>query len=297
MASVEELPLVSVYLPTRNRLALLGRAVKSVFAQTYPNIELVVADDDSTDGSRDYLRALESAGRLRVVSAPAAMGASVARNLAIAASRGEFVTGLDDDDYFLPDRIAGFIDAWKKANARGERIAGIFSPVRLLSANGEYGVFTAARVTEADLRRKNGVGTQIFAPRAHFVGAGLFDPAMPCWQDWDMWLRMAANFGDFVSSRQMSYVWDLTGQKGHISNKPEFMIRHGYRLFLHKAGLHGFNERAGPLSVLSLYPQVNLGVGELGMLMMGGFARPAVRYMVRRVCGESRLGRGNHPLT
>ncbi len=290
MASTNEYPLVTVYLPTKNRVALLERAVESVFAQTYPAIELIVADDGSTDGTPRYLAELAKTGRLRVVTLPDGRGAAAARNAAIAAAQGGFVTGLDDDDYFLPDRISGFVNVWKRLNGSGdERIAGLFSSARLLSTfHGECVLFREARVSAARLRSQNDVGTQIFAPREHFVGAGLFDPGMPCWQDWDMWLRIARRYGDFVSTGETSYVWDLSRHGGHISNKPECVIRDGYRQFAHKAGLRRLGERAGPLAVLSRYPQVNLGVGELGTLMVGGFAGPAVRHVVKRVLGEAR---------
>lgn len=284
-------PLVSVYIPTKNRLRLLMRAVESVLAQTYPYVELIVADDGSTDGTRDYLSALEDDGRLRWIAMPSSMGACVARNFAIAASTGELVTGLDDDDFFLPPRIEDLVEKWLRQVASGARNAGVFNPSRLLLQHGEEILFTGERETASDLKTQNRVGTHVLAPKAHFIGAGLFDPAMPCWQDWDMWQRMAALYGDFIGGGVPSYVWDMSAPGGHTTNKPEFMIRHGYRLFSEKAGLRSARDRAGPLGTLSLYPQVRLSVGELVTLVVNGHGKAALAYSLRKVLGEGRFSR------
>lgn len=92
--------LVTIYIPTKNRLDLLKRAIKSVRDQTYSNIELIVVDDGSKDGTREYLEKEHEAGLLRAIFHQESLGACVARNAAIELSQGEFITGLDDDDYF-----------------------------------------------------------------------------------------------------------------------------------------------------------------------------------------------------
>ncbi|WP_322049491.1 glycosyltransferase family A protein [Paraburkholderia sp. J67] len=282
---------VSVYIPTKNRLNLLKRSLSSVFNQTYDNVEILVADDGSTDGSREYLLELEGRNLIKLISMPTSMGACVARNFAISASSGDFITGLDDDDYFLPDRISNFINSWDKLSKNNERVAGIFSPIRLMYSNREKIAFTEKRITADRLRKENCVGSQIFAPRSNFFGAGLFDPAMPCWQDWDMWLRIADRFGCFVNSDEMSYVWDMTDPGAHISNKPEFAIRYGYQLFMHKAGVRGFKARVGPIAALSHYSQVSLSASEFSALVLYGQAGRAFRYAVKKTLGEERVER------
>jgi len=286
-AALELIPLVSVYIPTKNRLPLLQRAVQSVLNQTYPNIELVVADDGSTDGSREYLSALAESGTIKLVLMPSSMGACVARNFAITASTGEFVTGLDDDDYFLPHRIADFVDRWRRLDGSYGAVAGLYQATRLLLVSGEERIFTKMQTSSEELRSRNHVGTQVFAPKEHFIGAGLFDPAMPCWQDWDLWTRMAARFGTFIGGGNDSYVWDMSTVSSHTSNKPEFQIRHGFMLFAHKLKLRSHWDRAGPLGTLSLYPQVRLAAAEIVTLALSAHWRYAVKYVARKVLGES----------
>ncbi|MFD2837427.1 glycosyltransferase family 2 protein [Azotobacter vinelandii] len=96
-------PLVSVYIPTRNRLEKLERALRSVLGQTYANHEILVCDDASTDGTFERIsRLARSERKIRYLRNPAPRGACSARNLGIFAARGEFITGLDDDDEFTP---------------------------------------------------------------------------------------------------------------------------------------------------------------------------------------------------
>ncbi|WP_158650917.1 glycosyltransferase family 2 protein, partial [Acinetobacter indicus] len=106
-------PLVTVYIPTYNRLELLQRAVKSVQEQTYHNLEIIIVDDCSTDGTHEYLEKVSKEDkRVRYFLKEKNSGACVSRNIAIKNSKGEFITGLDDDDYFERNRIEIFLHKW-----------------------------------------------------------------------------------------------------------------------------------------------------------------------------------------
>lgn len=101
---VASTPLVSVILPTYNRLPYLREAVASVFAQTYPHWELIVVDDGSTDGTAGCLARLEDE-RVRVVRRPNRSNAAVARNAGLDRARGDYVAFLDSDDLWLPRKL------------------------------------------------------------------------------------------------------------------------------------------------------------------------------------------------
>jgi GT2 family glycosyltransferase len=94
-------PLVSITIPTWNRLPLLREAVASVLAQTYPRWELVVADDGSSDGTAEWVRGLDDP-RIRVVEAPHTGHMGEVRNRGVAAGTGELVAFLDSDDLWYP---------------------------------------------------------------------------------------------------------------------------------------------------------------------------------------------------
>lgn len=102
--SRSECPLVSVIIPTYNRGEYLRRAVDSVLAQTYGNLELIVVDDGSTDETPRYLSSL-SDSRVRVVTRGERSNAARARNAGLAVAEGEFVAFLDSDDLWLPTKL------------------------------------------------------------------------------------------------------------------------------------------------------------------------------------------------
>lgn len=94
--------MVSVIIPTYNRIATIAQAVDSVLAQSYPDIEIIIADDGSTDGTCESLAAY--GGRIRIVKQPN-RGPSAARNLGVRVSSGDVLAFLDSDDLWLPDKI------------------------------------------------------------------------------------------------------------------------------------------------------------------------------------------------
>ena len=96
-------PLVSVVVPTYNRRDVIAVALESVLSQDWPNLEIVVLDDGSTDGTAEHL--CETYGeRVRVVTQRNA-GPSAARNAGFRASSGAFLTSLDSDDLMLPGSV------------------------------------------------------------------------------------------------------------------------------------------------------------------------------------------------
>lgn len=96
-------PLVSCVVPVFNGARYVGDAIASILAQTHRAIDIVVVDDGSTDATADVLRHFGEAIRvLRVTHG----GLAGARNLGIAASRGEYIAFLDADDLWLPGKVA-----------------------------------------------------------------------------------------------------------------------------------------------------------------------------------------------
>lgn len=97
------LPLVSAIITTHNRLDLLKLAVESVYEQTYENIELIVVDDASTDGTKEYCEA--QSFRYIYIPPEESKGGNHARNIGVMAAKGKYVAFLDDDDRWLPEKI------------------------------------------------------------------------------------------------------------------------------------------------------------------------------------------------
>ncbi|VVM07002.1 Hyaluronan synthase [Methylacidimicrobium cyclopophantes] len=96
-------PLVTIGIPAYNREEWIAQAVESALAQTWPNKEVIVADDGSTDRTREILFGFGD--RITLISLPGNSGPSSARNAILAAARGEWIQWLDSDDYLLPAKV------------------------------------------------------------------------------------------------------------------------------------------------------------------------------------------------
>lgn len=99
-------PLVSIIVPCFNGEDYVGDAIASALGQTYAGIEVIVVDDASTDGSPDVIRSAAALDpRLIPIFLRENAGPAAARNAALTAARGEWVTLLDADDLYRSDRI------------------------------------------------------------------------------------------------------------------------------------------------------------------------------------------------
>ncbi|MDP2045612.1 MAG: glycosyltransferase, partial [Deltaproteobacteria bacterium] len=181
-------PLVSVIIPTYNRAGLVRLAVASVKAQTFRDFEIVVVDDGGTDGTHE---ALAADRELRVRRHSHRQGVAAARNLGVAAARGEWLAFLDSDDLWLPDKLArqmSFLEG---------------RPELLICQTDETWVRRGVRVNKPAAHRK--VAGQIFLPslgrcmispsavmlhRRLLEAHGGFDETLPAAEDYDLWLRL-----------------------------------------------------------------------------------------------------------
>lgn len=96
-------PLVSILIPCHNAAPFLRSTLDSAFAQTWPNCEVILVDDGSTDDSLSIARTYGTRG-LQVIAQPN-RGASAARNAALRAAHGDFIQFLDADDLLAPEKI------------------------------------------------------------------------------------------------------------------------------------------------------------------------------------------------
>lgn len=107
-------PLVSIILPTKNRASLLARAVKSVLAQTYKNLEVILVDEGSNDETPDVVKRIGDP-RVKPFRNEVSRGPGAARNAGIDASEGDFIAFLDDDDEFLPNKLKEQVESFERS--------------------------------------------------------------------------------------------------------------------------------------------------------------------------------------
>jgi GT2 family glycosyltransferase len=112
LAHATAAPLASIVLITRNRAGMLARCLRTLFAQTWRPLEILVVDDGSTDATPDELARLgATAGGVpfRVLRHPHNRGIGAARNTGIAAAQGEWIAFTDDDCEAAPDWLAALV--------------------------------------------------------------------------------------------------------------------------------------------------------------------------------------------
>ena len=99
-------PIVSVITPVFNAANLVGQAIESVQSQTFPNWEMIIIDDCSSDDTCAVVRRYSSLdSRIRLISQKENGGAARARNVALRLAVGRYVAFLDSDDYWLPMKL------------------------------------------------------------------------------------------------------------------------------------------------------------------------------------------------
>jgi glycosyltransferase involved in cell wall biosynthesis len=228
---------VSVYMPTKDRQSSAAEAIASVLDQTYPHVELIVVNDGSTDDTFDYLEQLSRRDtRVKVIHNEHAMGAPRSRNSAIRSATGDFVTGLDDDDRFHPNRLAALVAYWRLLEESGERFSCLYtqdvfmhsSPRRLSKKRGS--------VSAQDLFPCNEIGNQVFTRREYLIGAGLFDEHMPAWQDLDLFIRLLGKYGPAKLLDSGLYFFDDQPRPDRISKASKDKILSAYRRLADKNG-------------------------------------------------------------
>lgn len=97
-------PFVSVIIPTYNRAHIIHRAITSVLQQTYQNLEIIIVDDASKDETEAVISSFQDE-RIRYIRHPENYGGADARNTGISAASGEYITFLDSDDVWLPNKV------------------------------------------------------------------------------------------------------------------------------------------------------------------------------------------------
>ena len=97
-------PLVSIIVPTYNRAGVLSRAIRSIFSQTYSNIEIIIVDDASCDDTGNVVESFMD-DHIHYIRHDKNQGGSASRNTGIRSAKGSFIAFLDDDDEWLPEKL------------------------------------------------------------------------------------------------------------------------------------------------------------------------------------------------
>ena len=230
-------PLISIIMPTFNCLDYLPYAVASVFEQEIEDIELLIADDGSTDDTWNWLQAQASKNnRIKPIKTKG-VGPAKARNFCLSQAKGEYIGFLDSDDKwrqnklkkqidFLekhPNVVFSFTDYWHWS-VEGNDLGGCFEywPFfnQIRKKDNEYHVLVEALGV---LYAENVVGTSTVVVRQDAMQiANGFDSELLSASDWEMWLRLARQ-GDVAYSSQVGMDY-LQHRPGSMTKKTQNRI-------------------------------------------------------------------------
>lgn len=214
----------SIVIPTYNRGALLRRAIVSCLGQSFPDFELLVVDDGSTDGTEEMVAAIGDT-RVRYIRQENS-GAARARNAGAEASTGRYIAFLDSDDEFLPAKLEAFHAAITAATERGE--PGLDNVVWYSPLYFHRGVGNQAVKPDRGIEPGERVGDYLFVsggmmqtstlviPRDLFLRVG-FNQQLRNLQDLDLCLRLEAAGAVFWMIATPLSVWYDDFREGRVS--------------------------------------------------------------------------------
>ncbi|MHB8539533.1 MAG: glycosyltransferase family 2 protein [Candidatus Acidiferrales bacterium] len=202
---------VSVVMPAFNRAWIIGEALQSVFAQTFEDLEVIIVDDGSTDNTAEVVASFTDP-RLKYIKKDQNTGCAAAYNTGIRAAAGEYVSTLDSDDLWKPDKLereVRFLDTHREVQAvfsdlektdRGEftpsfmRRSPNFSKF-LAKESSREGMVLGQRQAYLCLLREVFIKmVALTFRREELLNTHLFDESWPSGSDWKLLLEFSKTF-------------------------------------------------------------------------------------------------------
>lgn len=220
-------PKVSVVIPNFNRVGLLSSAIESVLNQTYTNLEIIIIDDFSTDGSQKLIKQLEKKYKnVFGIFSFKNRGANYCRDLGVIKSTGEIISFLDSDDKFHPTKIEQQVRVL--TDFGNEEIG--FINCNFYGRKDKKNSESDKIIRLPDLLEKNilgGFSTLMLRKNIYFEVGGLDKNLKSC-QDWDIYLKILEKYpGYFMSEPLVDYLI----QEDSISKNYENVIQGHENIF------------------------------------------------------------------
>ena len=203
------MPLISVVIPVYNGAKTIQETIESVQKQTFSDLEIIVVNDGSQDNTLAVLGAIADP-RLTVIQGAHA-GANAARNRGLEASSGQYVSFLDADDLWTPNKLEAQLQALRSH----PHAAVAYSWTDRIDEQGNYlrrgGYLSVNGNVLAEMMIANFVenGSNPLILRQAAIEVNGFDESLIACQDWDMWLRLAARY-QFAAVSEVQILYRLS---------------------------------------------------------------------------------------
>jgi glycosyltransferase involved in cell wall biosynthesis len=226
MSSAAPAPSVSVVIAAYNMAQYVEQAVRSVLAQTCEDLEVIVVDDGSTDGTAQVMDAFAGDHRVRLVRQQN-LGQPKAKNAGIRAARGAFIAFCDADDLWDPRKLERQMPAFADPDvgvvySRTMMIDGAGRQTGETSGDGPSGYV----LPQLFVRNFVPFGTAVVR-RSILDACGMFDESLAMGIDWDLWLRVARTW-KFVLVAEPLYLYRVW--PGQMSKNWKGRYEHSFRI-------------------------------------------------------------------
>ena len=232
--AIDETPMVSVVIPAFNAAMSIERTIQSVLAQTYPNYEILVIDDGSSDGTSDVVKKLAAGDeRIRLLQQEN-QGVAAARNYGIKHATGDYIAPLDADDIWFPKKLEKQVGVMRECQPNVGLVYTWSVPV---TGDGSMLNFSPGWEEEGAVflplllgNFLSNASTPLIC-RECFDHAGMYNSnflkfdAQGC-EDWDLYLRIAEHYefrvvpepltGYWQSAESMSADWRQMARSYHL---------------------------------------------------------------------------------
>ncbi len=204
------MPLISVVIPAYNAEKTIKETIESVLNQTFSDFELIVINDGSQDSTLEIVSSI-SDPRIKVFSYPNS-GPQKSRNRGTAHASSEYISFLDADDLWMPDKL----EAQLKALQENPQAGVAYSWTDYIDESGKllpqriYGNFTGNVYLKLLLADFVGNGSNPLIRKQALVEVGGFDELLVAGQDWDMWVRLASKY-PFVAVPSVHILYRVSG--------------------------------------------------------------------------------------
>ncbi len=221
---------VSIVIPAFNRGFIIGEALESILAQTHTNWEALVVNDGSTDDTSDVVKTYSrNEPRIRLLEHPRSRGAQAARNTALRAARGTWLSFLDSDDRWLPNSL----ELRLRAAEKGSQI--VHSECYVLERGEHLRLFPMppfrGDVYRELLHRPGPMFQGLLMSRKAFACLGDLDENLVAYQEWDTAIRLARHFS-FEYIAEPTFIYDC--RHANTISKDSLKEAVGYEQIINK---------------------------------------------------------------